>query len=193
MLEAEGDVEVAAEAETATEAMERIADASPDVVLLDIHLPDRGGLEILTEMRERFPDVPVVMLTISDDPEYVEKAVRAGAAGYLVKNAPQAELVRALRAAVAGDAYIQPEVTRPLLARFARDVRGGQGTFPRLSPREHQVVELLARGLTNRQIAATLEISEVTVKWHLREVFERLGATDRTQAVAIALRNHLID
>ncbi len=192
MLGQDGDVEVAGEAETAAEAMAAIPAVAPDVVLLDIHLPDRSGLEALSDIHERFPDLPVVILTMSDDPEYVEEAVRAGAAGYLVKNAPQAELVRAIHAAAAGDAYIQAEVTRPLLVRFAREVRTA-GAAPALSPRELQVVSLLADGLANKQIGSELGISETTVKGYLRDLYEKLGAADRAQAVAIALRHRLID
>lgn len=192
MLGADAGVEIAGEAETAAEALRAIAASPPDVVLLDIHLPDRSGLEVLRDMQERFPELPVVILSMSDDPVYVEEAVRTGAAGYLVKNASADEVVRALRAAVAGDGYIQAEVTRPLLAKFAREVRA-EGEPPHLSPRELEAVSLLAEGLPNKQIAARLRISEPTVKGYLHQVYERLGAADRAQAVAIALRSHLID
>jgi DNA-binding NarL/FixJ family response regulator len=192
MLGAEAGFEVVAGAETAAEAMELIRSSSPDVVLLDIHLPDRSGLEALRDMRAGYPDVPVVILTMSDDPEYVEEAVRAGAVGYLVKNAPQDEIVRALRAAAAGEAYLQAEVTRPVLVRFALEVRA-PGTAVALSPRELEVVSLLAEGLANKQIAARIGIAEATVKGYLRQVFEKLGAVDRAEAVATALRQRLID
>lgn len=192
MLGADDGVEIVAEAESAAAAMDAVASIRPDVVLLDIHLPDRSGIEVLTEIGNRFPGLPVVILTMSAEPEYVEEAVRAGAAGYLVKNAPRAELVRALQAAAAGDAYIQAEVTRPLLARFAREVRA-PGAGPALSPREQQVVSLLGEGLANKQVAAKLGISDTTVKGYLRDLYEKLGAADRAQAVAIALRHRLID
>lgn len=192
MLGPDQGIEIAGEAETAGEAMDAIPASPPDVVLLDINLPDRSGLEVLREMRQRFPDLPVVILTMHDDPEYVEEAVRAGAAGYLVKNASRDEVVRAVRAAFTGGAYIQAEVTRPLLAKFAREVRAEREP-PHLSPRELEAVSLLAEGLANKQIAAHLGISEPTVKGYLRQVYERLGAADRAQAVAIAIRNRLID
>ncbi|HEX6263518.1 MAG TPA: response regulator transcription factor [Actinomycetota bacterium] len=192
MIGADATIQVVGEAETASEAMQAIVRSLPDVVLLDIHLPDRSGLEVLREMQERFPDLPVVILSMEDDPEYVEQAVRAGAAGYLVKNASRDEMVRAVRAAHAGGGYIQSEVTRPLLARFAREVRA-HGDAPHLSPRELEAVSLLAEGLTNRQIADRLGISESTAKGYLRQVYERLGAADRAHAVAIALRSRIID
>lgn len=192
LFEQDRGIEISGEASTAEEAMTAIADVRPDVVLLDLHLPDRSGLEVLREIRDRFPDLPVVILTMSDQPEYVEEAVRAGAAGYLVKNAPQDELSRALRAAAAGDGYIQAEVTRPLLARFAEQVPRTEDV-PALAPRELEIVTLLAEGLADKQIAARLGLSESTVKGYLRSAYDKLGASDRAQAVAIALRGHLID
>ncbi len=192
MLDGATGIEVVGEAETGAEALGAIPSVSPDVVLLDIHLPEPDGLEVLAEIRDSYPDIPVVMLTMSDEPEYVEEAVRVGAAGYLVKNAPQAELIRAIKAAAAGDAYIQAEVTGPLLARFAREVRA-RWAAPTISPRELQIVGLLAEGMANKQIASQLGISDVTVKGYLQELYEKLGASDRAQAVAIALRHRLID
>lgn len=192
MLGQDRGLELSGEASTGAEAMVQIPDVRPDVVLLDLHLPDRSGLEVLREVHERFPDLPVVILTMSDQPEYVEEAVRAGAAGYLLKNAPQVELSRALRAAAAGDAYIQAEVTRPLLARFAKEVPAAEDV-PTLAPRETEIVSLLAEGLADKQIAARLGLSESTVKGYLRSAYEKLGASDRAQAVAIALRGHIID
>lgn len=192
LLDQEEDLEIVAEAATAAAALEEVAVSAPHVVLLDLHLPDRSGLETLREIRDRSPEVAVVVLTMSDQPEYVEEAVRAGAAGYLVKNAPQAELTRAVRAAAAGDAYIQAEVTRPLLIRFAEEVRD-RGDIPSLAPREREVVSLLAEGFADKQIASRLGLSETTVKGYLRSAYEKLGASDRAQAVAIAIRSRVID
>ncbi|HEX9122279.1 MAG TPA: response regulator transcription factor [Actinomycetota bacterium] len=192
MLGPDSGIEIAAEAETGAKALEAIEADRPDVVLLDIHLPDGSGLDLLATIRSRFPGLPVVMLTMSDEPTYVEEAVRAGAAGYLLKSAPRGELIRAIEAAAGGDAYIQAEVTRPLLQRFSTAVRSSGVTVP-LSPRELEVVALLAEGLADKQIAAQLGVSETTVKSYLRQAYEKLGAADRAQAVAIALRSRLID
>lgn len=192
MLGPDSGIEIAAEAETGAKALEAIEGDRPDVVLLDIHLPDGSGLDLLATIRSRFPGLPVVMLTMSDEPTYVEEAVRAGAVGYLLKSAPRAELIRAIEAAAGGDAYIQAEVTRPLLLRFSTAARSSVVTVP-LSPRELEVVALLAEGLADKQIAAQLGVSETTVKSHLRQAYEKLGAADRAQAVAIALRSRLID
>ena len=192
MLGTEADIEIVGEADTGAGALAAIPEMGPDVVLLDVHLPDQSGLDVLVEMHRRFPELPAVILSMHDEPEYVEEAVRAGAAGYLVKNAPTAELVHAVRAAAAGEGYIQSEVTRPLLARFAEEVRA-PGSKPKLSPREIDVVRRLADGMADKQIGADLGISESTVKGYLRQVYEKLGAADRAQAVAIALRTRLIE
>ncbi len=192
MLGPDSGIEIVAEAETGTKGLEAIEADRPDVVLLDIHLPDGSGLEFLATIRERFPGLPVVMLTMADEPTYVEEAVRAGAVGYLLKSAPRDELIRAINAAGAGDAYIQAEVTGPLLQRFSSSSRAS-GATPALSPRELDVVGLLAEGMADKQIAAELGLSEATVKTYLRQVYEKLGAADRAQAVAIALRTRIID
>ena len=192
MLGTEPDVDIVGEADTAASALEAIVQLEPDLVLLDIHLPDRNGLEALTEMRERFPEVPVLILSMADQPEYVEEAVRAGAAGYLVKNAPSSELLRAIKAAHAGQGYVQSEVTGPLLARFAAEVRSPDPSAA-LSPREREVIQRAAEGLADKQISVALGISESTVKGYLRQVYEKLGAADRAQAVAIALRARQIE
>jgi len=192
MLGTEPDVDIVGEADTAAGALEAMVEIEPDLVLLDILLPDRNGLEALTEMRERFPEVPVLILSMADQPEYVEGAVRAGAAGYLVKNAPSSELLRAIRAEHAGQGYVQSEVTGPLLARFAAEVRPPDPS-PALSPREREVIQRAAEGLADKQISVALGISESTVKGYLRQVYEKLGAADRAQAVAIALRARQIE
>jgi len=136
--------------------------------------------------------LPIVVFTAHDEPEYVEEAVSAGAAGYLLKTAPRDEMVRAIEAAAGGDAYIQAEVTKPLLAKFARESRT-DGELAALSPRELEVVALLAEGLADKQIAIQLGLSESTVKGYLRNLYEKLGASDRAQAVSIAIRSRLID
>jgi DNA-binding NarL/FixJ family response regulator len=185
------EVEIVAEAETGAGALEALAESRPDVILLDILLPDRSGLDVLADLHEQFPDLPVLILSMSDDAENVESAVRAGAAGYLLKNAPREELLRAIQAAAAGDAYLQAEVARPILSRFADEVRA-RADAPALSPREIDVLTLVAEGLTDRQIGSRLGIGETTVKGYLRGAYEKLGAADRAQAVAIALRGGLI-
>lgn len=192
MLEGDTGVDVVGEAQSVAEAVEALPSSAPDVLLLDLHLSDRSGPGVVGYVAERFPDLPIVVLTAHAEPEYVEEAVRAGASGYLLKSAPREEMIRAVRAAASGDAYIQAEVTKPLLVKFARELRTG-GAAPALSNREHEVVSLLAEGLADKQIASRLGLSESTVKGYLRQVYEKLGASDRAHAASIAIRNRLID
>lgn len=191
MLRAERDLEIVAEASGGSEALTLLEGSLPDVILLDVKMPNLGGLEVLRQIRSRWPDLAVLILTMYDDPEYVEEALEAGASGYLLKSVGREELVRAVRAVASGSGYLQAEITRPVLERFARDVPAPHGV--RLSPRETDVLRLLADGSSNRQIARHLGIGEATVKGYLRSLFEKLGASDRAHAVALALRSRLID
>jgi DNA-binding NarL/FixJ family response regulator len=191
MLAGEPDICIVAEADSLDATLATLGAHEVDVMLLDLDLGDDDGLDVLRALREHGPQVPAVVLTMHDDPEHVESAVRAGARGYLLKDAPQPELVRAIIAAAAGGAYLQPEVTYPLLQKFARDVRA-EGAVPHLTAREIEVIALAARGESNRQIAATIGLAQATVKEHLHNVYAKLGAADRAHAVAIALRNRVI-
>lgn len=191
MLSTERDLVVVAEAGDGAEALRIVEGARPDVMLLDVKMPTMDGLQTLRLLRDACPALPVLILTVHDDPEYVEEALRAGATGYLLKSVSREELTRAIRAAAAGSGYLQAEITKPVLERFAR------GSTPiaavHLSPREREVARLLADGLSNKQIARRLGISEATVKGYLSQMFEKLGATDRAHAVALALRSRLIE
>ncbi|MBI4260326.1 MAG: response regulator transcription factor [Actinobacteria bacterium] len=192
MLRVEPVLAVVAEAGSGREALESLEAALPDVVLLDVKMPDVGGLETLRRIRERWPELPVLVLTMYDDPEYVDQALQAGASGYVLKSIGREELVRAVRAVSGGGGYLQAEITRPVLARFARMAPMPERA-PHLSPRELDVLRLLAEGRSNRQMARDLGITEATVKGYLRELFEKLGASDRAHAVALALRTRLIE
>ena len=192
MLEGDTGLEIVGHAQSAAQATEMLATFTPDVLLLDLHLSDRSGPGVVAHFAQEFPALPIVVFTAHDEPEYVEEAVGAGAAGYLLKTAPRDEMVRAIQAAASGDAYIQAEVTKPLLAKFARESRT-DGELAALSPRELEVVALLAEGLADKQIAIQLGLSESTVKGYLRNLYEKLGASDRAQAVSIAIRSRLID
>ena len=185
------DLVIAAEAGDGAEAVDRIAADAPDVVLLDVRMPNLDGLETLREIHRRWPGMPVLIFSMYDDPEYVEAALEAGAAGYLLKSVGQEELLRAVRAVAAGSGYLQAEITRPVLQRFARNA--GPPAVARLSPREVEVLRLLADGFANKQIARRLDLSEATVKGYLSQLFDKLGASDRAHAVALALRTRLID
>lgn len=159
---------------------------APDVIVLDIQLEEESGLDILAWLRESHPDVFVVMLSMHDDPVFVRRSIELGAHGYVLKSAGSEELARALDVVAAGDTYIQGEVTKSLL-------ESPIDHSPHLSPRELEIISLIADGLENKQIARRLEISETTVKTHLRSAFDRLQVTSRSEAVATALRHGLID
>jgi DNA-binding NarL/FixJ family response regulator len=191
MIEDNPDLTVVCEADDGVAALERVEAAQPDVVLLDIRMDRLDGLETLKQLHERWPSLAVVIFSMYDDAEYVEEAVRSGASGYLLKSVATDELLRAIRAAASGRGYLQAEITRPILARVAR--LGPTPHGPHLTTRERELLELLADGLANKQIARRLGISEATVKSYLSDLFDKLGATDRAHAVGLALRSHLID
>lgn len=191
MLESSGDIRVAGEATDGVEAIEMLESVHPDVVLMDVRMPNQDGLAALREMRDRDATLPVLILSMYDDPAYVEEAIASGASGYLIKTVTRDELVRAVRAAGAGQGYLQAEITRPVLSRFTR--AHATDSDVALSPRETEVLQHIANGLANKQIAVELGISETTVKTHIASLFEKLGASHRAHAVALALRHRLID
>jgi len=188
ILEAEGDIEVIAEAGTGTEAVRQAALAEPDVVLMDIRMPELDGLAA-TEQILRRPDPPtVVVLTTFDQNEYVYRALRAGAAGFLLKDAPSTRLIAAVRAAATGDSLIEPSITRRLVERFGPPARpaGPPPELAALTDRELDVLRLVARGLSNAEIAAELTVAETTVKTHVARILTKLSVRDRVQAVVVA-------
>jgi DNA-binding NarL/FixJ family response regulator len=188
ILEAEGDIEVVAEADTGTEAIRQARLATPDVILMDIRMPGLDGLAATEEIL-RHPDPPtIVVLTTFDQNEYVYRALRAGAAGFLLKDAPSSRLIAAVRAAATGDSLIEPSITQRLVERFAEPAQaaGPPAELSTLTGRELDVLRLLARGLANIEIAAELVVAETTVKTHVARILAKLGVRDRVQAVVIA-------
>lgn len=191
LLEAESDLAVVGEAGDGAEAMRVLAATRPDVVVLDLAMPGVGGLDAIPGLRAASPRTAILIFTMHANTAYVTAAMRAGARGYLLKSARQQDLLTAVRAVHTGHGYLQPEITGPLLRRVVADQRvaAGQGA---LTAREVQILEAVAGGRSNKEIAAAIGIAEDTVKTHLRRMFEKLGASDRAQAVAIALRQRLI-
>ena len=188
ILEAEGDIEVVAEADTGVEAIRQAQLTRPDVILMDIRMPELDGLSATEEIL-RHPDPPtIVVLTTFDQNEYVYRALRAGAAGFLLKDAPSTRLIAAVRAAATGDSLIEPSITQRLVERFIEPVEAA-GLPPRLvalTGREREVLRLIARGLANAEIAAELVVAETTVKTHVARILTKLGLRDRVQAVVLA-------
>jgi len=191
MLEAAPDLAVIGEAGDGREAIQMVTAARPDVVILDLAMPGLGGLDALPRLREAAPRTAILVFTMHANAAYVSAAMRAGARGYLLKSAGQGELLAAVRAVHAGHGYLQPEITGPLIRRVVADERVAERST--ITAREAQILEAVADGRGNKEIAAAIGIAEDTVKTHLRRLFEKLGASDRAQAVAIALRQRLID
>src|SRR6201995_2766929 len=188
ILETEGDIEVVAEADTGLEAIRQAQLARPDVILMDIRMPEVEG-RAPPEQTLRQADPPtIVVLSTFDQNEYIYRALRAGAAGFLLKDAPSTRLIAAVRAAATGDSLIDPAIPRRLVERFTEPVQP-QGLPPQLASltdRERDVLRLIARGLANAEIAPELVVAETTVKPHVARILAKLGLRDRVQAVVLA-------
>lgn len=193
VLESETDLEVVAEADDGAEAVRLVGLHHPDVVLMDVRMPNMDGIEATGRITEQWPDARVVMLTTFDIDDYVYSALRAGASGFLLKDAPAADLVAAIRIVAEGAALIAPSVTKRLIAEFAaRPTRGPVEGLDGLTDRELEVLRLVARGLSNAEIAEDLFVSETTVKSHVSHLLTKLGLRDRVQAVVAAYESGLI-
>jgi DNA-binding NarL/FixJ family response regulator len=192
MLEAEADVTVVGEASGGAEGIAAAARLGPDVTIVDLAMPGMGGLAAIPELRRAAPHTAILVFTMHHNTAYVHEAMRAGARGYVLKSAPKEELLAAIRALTAGGGYLQPAITGTVLRRLLSDTRVAGGRSP-ITAREVQILEAVADGKSNKEIAGALAIAEDTVKTHLRNLFEKLGAADRAQAVAIALRQNLIE
>ena len=197
MVEARPDLEVVGEAANGAEALEQTRRLAPDVVLMDVRMPTMDGLEATRQLAGPGVASPakVLILTTFDLDEYVYEALRAGASGFLLKDAPPEELAAAIRVVAAGEALLAPSVTRRLIQRFVgqpppREV--DPGVLERLTERESEVLRLVARGLSNAQIAAELVVSETTVKSHVAHLLMKLGLHDRVQAVVLAYESGFV-
>jgi NarL family two-component system response regulator LiaR len=188
-LELQERIEVVGEAADGDEAIAAAERLRPDVILMDLVMPRLDGVAAMRALRERVPSARVIVLTSFLDDDKLLPALRAGAAGYLLKNAQPQELARAVRAAHAGEALLDPVVA----ARLVDALTGQADPLGQLTPREREVLELIGRGFPNKRIARELGISEKTVKTHVGHVLAKLGVTDRTQAAVVAVRAGLVD
>ena len=197
VLQAEPDIDVVAEASDGLEAVERAEETSPDVVLMDVRMPKRSGIEATRAIKDTLPSTHVLMLTISDDEADLYEAIKAGASGYLLKEISIDEVAGAVRSVFQGQSLISPSMASKLLSEFATMVKRQdertQIPAPRLTDRELEVLKLVAKGLNNRDIGTELFISENTVKNHVRNILEKLHLHSRMEAVVYAVREKLLD
>jgi len=194
MLTGAGDVQVVAVARTGREALEVARRELPDVVLMDVRMPDMDGLEATRKLKEERPRTAVVMLTMHDNPAYLRDAVRAGAAGYLLKDVSKDELVDAIRQVATGGAFIESQMLKGMLS----EMKPSAGAMPspaakNLTKREREILAFVAEGMSNREIAEKLVLSPETVKSHVAAILEKLNVSDRTQAAIYAVRNGLVE
>jgi DNA-binding NarL/FixJ family response regulator len=189
ILNTQPDFEVIGEAGTGLEVVEQAAALQPDLILLDLEMPELDGVGALERLREANPNIRVIVFTAFDTDERILAAVRAGAQGYLLKGVPREELFNAVRVVYAGGSLLQPVVASKLMRQVSQP---GQEAEP-LTPREMEVLNLLAQGLQNKEIAAELMISQRTVKFHVSSIMSKLGAGNRTEAVALAAQQGLVE
>jgi two-component system response regulator NreC len=194
LLSSEDDVEIVGEAGTAAEAMEKAASVSPDVILMDIGLPDLSGIDATREIKKRFPNVAIVALTIHEDEEYFFKMLEAGASGYVPKRAAPEELLTAIRAAASGEVYLYPSLAKLLVTDYLTQERPAEEkvNLDGLTDREREVLTYLAEGTSNEEIAASLVISPKTVERHRENIMRKLNLHSRAELVRYAIRKGII-
>ncbi len=194
ILEATSDIKVVGTALNGQEALDMISSTKPDLVLMDLKMPVMNGIISTRKIRERYPDIYVLILTTYDDDDWIFDAVRAGASGYLLKDTLPSELIKAIHGTVKGQSFIDPQVGGKILSSLSRvSTTDHQHTHYNLSERETDILRLLAQGLSNADIAQHLYLTEGTVRNYTSEIFKKLGVNDRTQAAVAALRYRLVD
>ena len=191
LLELDGDIKVIAEAVDGRDCLHKLDVYKPDVLLLDINMPNMNGLDVLKELKARKSKVKVLVLTVHNETEYLMKAVDIGINGYVLKDSESAELKKAIHTIMDGETYIQPSLI-PALNAKRLERNEDEEKIDSLTRRELEVLKLLAIGMYNKEVAEKLEISERTVKNHISNIFKKLEVTDRTQAAVFAIRNNLI-
>lgn len=191
LLEFDGSIKVIEEANDGVECLEKLKKVTPDVLLLDINMPNMNGIEVLEELRNSNSPVKVLMLTVHSEVEYLVKAVDIGANGYILKDSGSEELKKAINAIVNNDSYIQANLIPALNSRLInRDI--DQEKLETLTKRELEILTQVAGGMFNKEIAINLNISERTVKNHISNIFKKIDVSDRTQAAVFAIRNNIV-
>jgi DNA-binding NarL/FixJ family response regulator len=194
LLGGEEDIDVVAEASNGREAVDKAARFKPAVVLMDIRMPELDGLQATREILAANPEARILILTTFDLDEYIYEALRAGASGFVLKDDPPENLIAAIRTVAAGDALLSPSITNQVISQFARLPQPAPPKeLEELTAREMEVLRLIARGLSNAEIAEQLFISDTTVKTHVTHVFQKLNVRDRVQAVVLAYEAGIVD
>lgn len=186
----EPDLEIVGEADDGRAALQSVSELEPDVVLMDISMPGLNGIEATRQIRQNHPGVKVVVLSMHSNEEYVFQVLRAGASGYVLKQSDSSEVLTAIRAALAGGSFLSPPISRTVIDDYVRraEARGGDEDLELLTSREREVLQLLAEGLSNREIAEQLNISIKTVETHRSNMMGKLGVSSKTELVKYALR-----
>ncbi len=194
LLEAETDIEVVGEAEDGREAVEQVGQLHPDLVLMDISMPSLNGLEATRQIRQRFPEVKVLVLTMHADEEHIFQILRAGASGYVVKKAAPSELISAIQTVYRGDTFLSPSVSRTVVQEYIRwaEAMEGEDDYSRLTPREREVLQLIAEGHSNREMAGMLHISVKTVEGHRANLMDKLDLHSTAELTQYAIRKGVI-
>lgn len=192
LLELERSFEVIAEANDGEECLQILNTLNPDVLLLDINMPKKNGLEVLQELKSRNSKMKVLVLTVHNEVEYLMKAMDIGINGYLLKDSESAKLKKAILTVIRGETYIQPDMI-PLMNSKMKNMKNDRDKLESLTRRELDVLKNLSVGMYNKEIATKLDISERTVKNHVSNIFKKIGVSDRTQAAVFAIRNNLVD
>jgi DNA-binding NarL/FixJ family response regulator len=190
-LELSDEVSIVGEASTGEEAIDRVQSLTPDVVFMDVRMPGIGGIEATRKIREVSPNTRVILFTVDESRNAISEAIQAGVSGYLLKDASAEELVDAAKHAIEGKAVIHPQLTRAFIEEV--QLAEKRPDVAPLSKRETEILQKVAFGATTKEVARDLDISPHTVKTHLERIFEKLGANDRAQAVAIAIRSGIVE
>jgi DNA-binding NarL/FixJ family response regulator len=193
LLSLEADIEVVGEADSGQEALKLANELQPELVLLDINMPDLDGIEVTRRLKTVVPEARVLIITVHEDDSLLQEAIKAGAAGYIVKRAVESELIDAIRAVRRGDIYIHPTMTRALLRDISPRTPAQEPPIEALTPRELDVLRLIAKGCTNRQMADLLNISVRTVEGHRANLMSKLNLYGRVELIRYARENKLIN
>ena len=195
LLKVFDEIEVVGQASSGTDAIARIKALTPDVVLLDLGLPGLDGIEVTRQVKRDVPGTEILIFTIFDDEEKVLAAIRAGASGYLLKGMEASRIVEAILEVHRGGSVVQPQLARRLLRHFQRQpgTQHSPDGGATVSPREHEILRLIAKGLSNPQVASTLGVSRATVRTHLEHIYTKLDVSNRTEAVTEGIKKGLID